>query len=64
MRALRYLAVKGQHAPSEILRRIEEIDRFAQTLRHDLVEHSFEKNPELLEAFRSKVEEQLGGMNA
>ena len=63
MRALRYLAVKGRHAPSEILRRIEEIDRFAQTLRHDLVEHSFEHKPELLEAFRSKVEEQLGGMS-
>ena len=61
MRALRYLAIKGRHAPGDELRRIEEIDRFAQTLRHDLIQHSFEKRPELLEAFRKKVAEHLGG---
>jgi heterodisulfide reductase subunit C len=61
MRALRYLAIKGRHAPGDELQRIEEIDRFAQTLRHDLIQYSFEKRPEVLEAFRKKVAEQLGG---
>ena len=64
MRALRYLAIKGRHAPSDVLARIEEIDRQVQDLRHDLIEYSFEKREEILEAFRNKVEEQLGGASA
>ena len=63
MRALRYLAIKGRHAPSDGIRRVEEIDRFMQTLRHDLVEHGFEARPELLEAFRQKVTEHLGAVS-
>jgi hypothetical protein len=62
MRALRYLAIKGRYASSETLKRMEEVDRFAQTIRHDLVEYGFDRRPELLEAFRSKVEERLGSM--
>jgi heterodisulfide reductase subunit C len=62
MRALRYLAVKGRHAPSDILKRIEDIDRLSQTLRHDLIQYSFDKRSELLEAFRSKVDAELRGM--
>jgi heterodisulfide reductase subunit C len=64
MRALRYLAVKGRHVPSDALKRMEEIDRFSQALRHDLVEYSFTERAELLEAFRGKVEERLGKKKA
>ena len=64
MRALRYLAIKGRYAPGDELKRVEEIDRITQTLRHDLVQYDFEKRPELLEAFRKKVEECLKGMSA
>jgi len=63
MRALRYMAIKGRYAPSDILKRIEQIDRFAQTLRHDLIEYDFEARPELLQAFRDKVAEQIGSMS-
>ena len=63
MRALRYLAIKGRHAPSDVLQRMDEIDQLAQTLRHDLIEYSFEKRPALLEAFRTKVEEHLGSVS-
>ena len=59
MRALRYLAIKGSYVSSDTQKRIEEIDRFAQMLRHDLVEYSVSKRVELLEAFRAKVEERL-----
>lgn len=62
MRAVRYLAIKGSYASSDIQKRIEEIDRFAQTLRHDLVEYGFSKRTELLGAFRNKVEERLRSM--
>ena len=64
MRALRYMAIKGRYAASDTLKRLEEVDRFAQTLRHDLIEYGFTKRPELLEAFRAKVEQQLGSMKA
>jgi len=63
MRALRYLAIKGRHAPTDALARLQDIDRFAQDLRHDLIQHSFEKRPELLDAFRDRVEERLKGMS-
>jgi hypothetical protein len=43
---------------------MEEIDRFAQTIRHDLVAYGFDQRPELLDAFRRKVEERLGSMKA
>ena len=62
MRALRYLAIKGRYASSDTLKRLEEIDRFAQTMRHDLIAYGFEKRTELLDAFRRKVEERLGSL--
>ena len=62
MRALRYLAIKGRYASRDTLRRMEEVDRFAQTVRHDLIEYGFTKRAELLEGFRAKVEEKLGSM--
>ena len=59
MRALRYLAIKGSYAPGDTQKRIEEIDRFAEQLRHDLVEYGFSGRAEALKAFRNKVEERL-----
>ena len=64
MRALRYLAIKGSYVSSDTQKRIEEIDRFAQMLRHDLVEYGVSKRVELLEAFRDKVEERLRSMRS
>jgi heterodisulfide reductase subunit C len=64
MRALRYLAIKGRYASSDTLKRIAEIDRVAQAMRRDLVAYGFEKRADLLDAFRAKVEQQLGSMKA
>jgi heterodisulfide reductase subunit C len=64
MRALRYMAIKGRYASSDTLKRIAEIDRVAQEMRRDLVAYGFEKRADLLEAFRAKVEQQLGSMKA
>jgi heterodisulfide reductase subunit C len=60
MRALRYLAIKGRHASSDTLKRMEEIDRLAYAIRHDLIEYGFTKRAELAAAVRAKVEERLG----
>jgi len=63
MRVLRYLAVKGGYAPPDRLKRLEEVDRLAQTLRRDLLQYSLEKRSEALDAFRKKVEDGLGIVN-
>ena len=63
MRVLRYLAIKGRHVSADTLKRIEEIDRFSQDFRRDLVEYGLGKRAELLEALRGKVEQQLGSMS-
>ncbi|MBE3097404.1 MAG: 4Fe-4S dicluster domain-containing protein [Acidobacteria bacterium] len=63
MRALRYLAIKGRYAPGDTMKRLAEIDRASQALRHDLVEYSFTKRREVLDGFRHKVAEQLGSLN-
>jgi heterodisulfide reductase subunit C len=62
MRALRYLAIKGRYASSDMLKRIEEVDRFSQTIRHDLVDYGFAKSGEALDAFRDKIEKRLESM--
>jgi heterodisulfide reductase subunit C len=63
MRALRYLAIKGRYASGDTLKRIEEVDRFTQAIRHDLIEYGFTRRAELLEKFRAAVEERLGSAN-
>jgi len=62
MRALRYLAIKGRYASSDMLKRIEEVDRFSQTIRHDLVDYGFAKSAEALDAFRGKIDKRLESM--
>jgi heterodisulfide reductase subunit C len=64
MRALRYLAIKGRYAPSDTMKRLAEIDRASQALRHDLIEYGFTKRGEVLDEFRHKVDEQLRSLKA
>ena len=64
MRALRYLAIKGRHASSDTPKKLEELDRFTQSLRHDLVEYGLAGRAEALEAFRGKIEKRLGEMTS
>ena len=57
MRALRYMAIKGKHAPVDILDRMDEVERFSQMLRHDLVTHSFDGRKEILNELKKKIDE-------
>jgi heterodisulfide reductase subunit C len=43
MRALRYLSLKGNHAPPDILAKMEGIDRTMQKERHEQVKEAFEE---------------------
>ena len=57
MRALRYLAIKGNHITPELLGKIEEIDKFSPLVRHDLVKASFQNKSGGLKGIKSKLEE-------
>jgi heterodisulfide reductase subunit C len=56
MRVLRYLAVKEKRVSPETFERINELDRFSQVVRHDLVKGFFEKKNVSLE----ELEDQIG----
>ncbi len=56
MRVLRYLAVKEKRVSPEIFERINELDRFSQVVRHDLVKGFFEKGSPSLEELESQIE--------
>lgn len=43
MRALRYLSLKGNYAPPDILAKMEQIDRAMQKERHEQVKAAFEE---------------------
>ncbi len=55
MRVLRYLAVKENRVSAEIFDRITELDRFSQSVRHDLVKSMFEKEGVTLEEMEKRI---------
>ncbi len=55
MRVLRYLAVKEKRVSPEIFERINELDRFSQVVRHDLVKGFFEKGSPRSEELESQI---------
>ncbi len=58
MRVLRYLAVKEKRVSPETFEKINELDRFSQLVRHDLVKGLFEKDLSL-EEMENSVREAL-----
>ncbi len=56
MRVLRYLAIKEKRVSPETFEQINELDRFSQVVRHDLVKGLFEKKNVSLE----ELEDQIG----
>ena len=55
MRVLRYLAVKENRVSPEVFERINDLDRFSQVVRHDLVKNFFEKKDISLEELESRI---------
>ena len=56
MRALRYLALKGNYAPPDILAKMEEIDRKMQKERREQVKTAFEEELAKFVEHRAKEE--------
>lgn len=57
MRVLRYLAVKEKRVSAETYERINELDRFSQVVRHDLVRGFFERKDVSLDELESRIGE-------
>ncbi len=55
MRVLRYLAVKEKRVSPETFERINELDKFSQLVRHDLVKSFFDKKGASLEELESRI---------
>ena len=59
MRILRYLAIKGRHVPVQTSTQIENLDRFIQEIRLDLVSGLFESQEKIEEKIKSKIDERV-----
>ena len=57
MRVLRYLAVKENRVSPETFERINELDRFSQVVRHDLVKTFFENKGLSLKELEGRIGE-------
>jgi heterodisulfide reductase subunit C len=55
MRVLRYLAVKEKRVSPETFDQINELDKFSQVVRHDLVKQFFENKGVSLEELESRI---------
>ena len=59
MRILRYLAIKGRHVPVQTPTQIENLDRFIQEIRRDLVSGLFESQEKIEKKVKSKIDERI-----
>ncbi len=59
MRVLRYLAVKENRVPPEVYEQINELDRFSEGVRHDLIKSIFEKKDIPLDELKIRVEKAM-----
>ena len=55
MRALRYLAIKDKYVPPDILSNNDEIDRFSQMIRRDMVKNTIEGREQVIEELKAKI---------
>ena len=55
MRALRYLAIKDKYVPADILSNNEEIERFTQMIRRDLIKNTIEGRKQVVEELKAKI---------
>ena len=63
MRAIRHLAVKEGHAPANLVRKNEEIEKFAARLRCTLIKNAAEGKDEVVKEIIKKLESlSVGGL--
>ena len=55
MKVLRHLAIRDGHAPADMLSSSDEIDRFAQMVRRDMVKNTVEGRKQVVEELKAKL---------
>ena len=55
MRVLRYLAIKYGYAPPEMLKNSDEVDRFAQMIRRDMMKNTVEGRKQVIEELKARI---------
>ena len=55
MAALRHLAIRDGYAPTDMLSNCDEIDRFAQLVRRDIMQSSADKREQIMNDFKAKL---------
>lgn len=55
MKVLRYLAVRDGYAPADMLSDCDEVDRFAQLVRRDILKNETEGRKRIIEELKSKL---------
>ncbi len=57
MRALRFLAIKGGYAPPDMLANSDDVDRFSQTIRRDMIKNTIEGRKQVIKEIKAKMSE-------
>ncbi len=60
MRALRHLAVRGEYAPADLLASSDDVDRYAQLIRRDMMKNTVEGRKQVVEELKSRISEASG----
>jgi len=55
MKALRYLAIKHKCVPADILADSDEVDRFSQMVRRDMIKNTIEGRKQMIEELKAKI---------
>jgi heterodisulfide reductase subunit C len=55
MKVLRHLAVRDGYAPKDMLSKCDEVDRFAQLVRRDILKNETEGRKQIIEELKLKL---------
>jgi len=55
MRALRYLSIKNGYAPSEMFQDSNEVDKYAQIIRRDMIKNTVEGRKQVIEELKKRI---------
>jgi len=55
MKALRYLAIKHKCVPADMLADSDEVDRFSQMVRRDMIKNTIEGRKQMIEELKAKI---------
>ena len=58
---MRYLAIKHEYAPPSMLSDSDDVDRFAQTLRRDMIKNTVEGRKKIIEDIKKRMKEASTG---